>query len=106
MLFMVIVGLWGLMTFLRGGGLSGSIAGALIIGQGLIVLQGLAGVVLFIGGPHPPSSLHYLYGLAAVISLPFVWSYMKERDARQALLFYSLVALFIAGLAIRGMVTS
>jgi hypothetical protein len=49
--------------------------------------------------------LHWLYGLAAVLILPFVWSYVRDRAPRQGLLLYSLVALFIAGLAIRGMVT-
>jgi hypothetical protein len=41
-----------------------------------------------------------------VVALPFIWSYMRERDARQALLIFSLGALFVAGLAIRGMTTS
>jgi hypothetical protein len=46
-----------------------------------------------------------LYGATIVIVLPFIWSYAKERHPRQGLLYYSLVALFIAGLAVRGMTT-
>lgn len=99
------VGFWGLFSFLRGGTLSGSLAGALAIGQGLVVVQALAGVVLYLGGRRPPSSVHYLYGLTAVLVLPCVWSYLRQRDRRQALLFYSLLTLFIAGLAVRGMTT-
>lgn len=105
LLFMFAVGIWGLWSFLRGGSLSGSLLGALAIGQGLIMVQGLAGVVLYVSGHRPASSLHLLYGVAAALVLPFVWSYMKDRNARQALLFYSLVSLFAAGLAIRGIVT-
>jgi len=105
LLYMLAVGFWGLFSFMRGGSLSGSLSGALAIAQGLIMLQGLAGIVLFTQGYRPPSSLHYLYGVAAALVLPFVWSYMKDRNARQALLFYSLVSLFAAGLAIRGIVT-
>jgi hypothetical protein len=105
LLFMLAVGLWGLFAFLRGGSLSGSIAGALVIGQILIMVQGLAGIALFVSGHRPADSLHILYGIAAALVLPFVWSYMKDRNARQALLFYSLVALFAVGLAIRGIVT-
>ena len=105
LLFMLAVGLWGLFSFLRGGSLSGSIAGALVIGQILIMVQGLAGIALFVSGHRPADSLHILYGIAAALVLPFVWSYMKDRNARQALLFYSLVALFAVGLAIRGIVT-
>ena len=41
----------------------------------------------------------------AVLVTPFVWSYAKERHPRQALFFFSITALFVAGLAIRGMTT-
>jgi hypothetical protein len=105
LLFMVAVGVWGLLSFLRGGAVSGSLAGALIIGQGLILVQSIAGAILYLGNAHRPSSVHYLYGVTAVLILPFAWSYLRVRDQRQALLFYSLVMLFIAGLAIRGMAT-
>lgn len=105
LLFMAAVGLWGLLSFLRGGSLGGSLSGALVIGQVLIVIQGLWGAALYVDGLRPDSSIHYLYGLTAILVLPFVWSYVHERHPRQALLFYSLVALFIAGLAVRGMTT-
>ena len=102
---MAALGIWGLVSFLRGGTLSGSLAGAFVIGQALVVVQVLAGVALVLGGRRPPSSVHYLYGATAVLVLPFVWSYLRDRDQRQALLFYSLLTLFIAGLAVRGMTT-
>ena len=105
MLFMGAVGIWGLFTFIRGGILSGSITGALAIGQGLVVVQGLMGAILYFDGHRSPMFVHYLYGATAIVILPFVWSYARERHPRQALFFYSLVALFIAGLAIRGMTT-
>lgn len=99
------VGIWGIFAFVRGGTLSGSLAGALAIGQLLVVVQGLAGLALFLQGVRSADPVHYLYGLTAVLILPFVWSYLRDRDQRQALLFYSVLALFIAGLAIRGMTT-
>lgn len=102
---MAAVGIWGLFTFARGGVLSGSLAGALVIGQVLVVAQVLAGVALYVNGARPESSVHILYGVTAVIVLPFIWSYVKDRHPRQGLLFYSLVALFIVGLAVRGMAT-
>ncbi|MBN9015352.1 MAG: hypothetical protein J0H25_20505, partial [Rhizobiales bacterium] len=60
MLFMGAVGLWGLLSFARGEVLSGSISGALAIGQVLVVVQGIMGAILFIDGGHRPSSVHYL----------------------------------------------
>ena len=105
LLFMAAVGLWGLLSFLHGGTLSGSLSGALALGQGMVVVQSLAGLALYLDGRRPATPVHYLYGLTAVLVLPFVWSYLRERDQRQALLFYSLLTLFIAGLAVRGMTT-
>ena len=105
MLFMFAVGFWGLFSFARGEVLSGSIQGALAIGQILVMIQAGLGVVLYADGIRAITSVHYLYGITAIIVLPFVWSYLKDRSPRQALLFYSLIALFVAGLAIRGMTT-
>ncbi len=105
LLFMFIAGFWGLLSYIRGGTLSGSLAGTFLIGQGLVVVQVLAGLGLVILGGRPVTSVHYLYGVTAVLVLPFVWSYVRERDQRQGLLFYSLIALFVAGLAVRGMTT-
>jgi hypothetical protein len=106
MLFMGAVGLWGLFTFARGGILEGSLSGALVIGQVLIALQGVAGLLIFIEGSNRPAdTVHILYGVAAFVTMPFVWSYVRERHPRQGLFFYSLAALFIMGLSIRGIAT-
>lgn len=103
---MAAAGVWGLVSFARGGVLSGSIAGALLIGQVLIVVQSAAGVALYLLGARPVESTHYLYGATAVLVLPFLYSYLRDRYPRQSLAIYSLMALFIAGLAVRGMTTA
>lgn len=105
MLFFLFVGLWGLFEYFRGGVLGGNVAGALIIGQVLVVVQVAFGVVLLTLGAAPADQTHYLYGLTAVVIMPFLWTYTRDRAPRQGLLLYSLVALFIFGLAIRGMTT-
>lgn len=105
MLFMAAIGIWGLYLFVTGSGVTGSFNGALIIGEALILAQVAFGVILYLRGFRPESSIHLLYGATAVVALPFIWSYMRSRDARQALLIFSLGALFVAGLAIRGMAT-
>jgi CDP-diglyceride synthetase len=104
-LFFLIAGVWGLFEFSRGGQLGGNIAGALIIGQVLVVIQGALGMVLFVFDNRPDDMVHLLYGFTAALVLPFVWSYVRDKAPRQGLLLYSLVALFIVGLAIRGMTT-
>ncbi len=105
LLFFAVAGFWGLLEYVRGGSLSGSIAGALIIGQVLVVVQGSLGIVLFFLGDRPDDIVHLLYGFTAALVLPFVWSYLRDRAPRQTLLIYSLIALFVAGLAIRGITT-
>ena len=104
-LFMFAVGGWGLLSFARGESLGGSLSGALAIGQGLISLQVMFGVALVAVGREPGETFHYLYGITAIILMPFAYSYLKARHPRQALLFYSLAALFIGGLGIRGIAT-
>lgn len=106
MIFFLVLGLWGLLEYARGESLGGNIAGALVIGQVLVVVQVLFGVVMWFEGFRPSDTTHVLYGASAVLVMPFVWSYMKDRAPRQGLLMYSLIALFVAGLAIRGMTTA
>ena len=105
MLFFLFVGLWGLYEFARGGVLGGNVAGALIIGQALVLIQVGFGVALLLLGTRPVDSTHYLYGATAILIMPFLWTYTRDRAPRQGLLLYSLVALFIFGLAVRGMTT-
>lgn len=105
LLFMSVLGLWGIIAYIRGESLSGSLAGAFVIGQMLIAAQVLAGVGLLVMGARPDDSTHYLYGITAVVILPFVWTYLRDRNQRQALLIYSLIAFFVAGLAVRGITT-
>lgn len=105
MLFMAALGVWGIVAYLRGQGVSGSYGGALVIGELLVLGQVVAGLLVLGAGARPPTATHYLYGVTAVLVLPFAWSYFRERSQRQALLIYSLLALFIVGLAIRGTMT-
>ena len=105
MLFMAAVGAWGIVAYLRGQSISGSYAGALAIGEALVLVQVAAGATMLVTGARAPSATHYLYGITAILALPFAWSWLRGRSQRQALLIYSLIALFIFGLAVRGIVT-
>jgi hypothetical protein len=105
MFFFLLIGVWGLFEYMRGGELGGNIGGAFVIGQVLVTVQVLFGVIIVLFGTYAADSVHYLYGITAIIVLPFAWSYMRSRHPRQALMVYSLLALFIFGLAIRGIIT-
>jgi heme A synthase len=103
--YMLACGLWGIFSAFRGG-LSGSLAGALVIGEGVIIVQGLLGGLSYLlGSRAAEGGLHYLYGLSALITLPGLYGYTRGRPPATQALWFGGGALFIAGLAIRGMTT-
>ena len=54
MLFMAAVGVWGIVAYLRGQSISGSFAGALAIGEALVLVQVAAGASLLVVGVRLP----------------------------------------------------
>src|SRR3954467_9258658 len=87
-LFMVVCGLWGFLAAFRGG-MNGSLAGALVIGEGLILAQGpLGGVSCLLGYRPAREGLHFLYGVTMAISLPGIYSFTRDRPAATQALWY------------------
>ena len=104
-LYMVACGVWGAFSAFRGG-MNGSLAGALVIGEGLILVQALLGIIGYLGGNRPSQGgLHILYGICVAISLPGVYAYTRGRSPVTQALWFGGGALFIAGLAARGITT-
>jgi hypothetical protein len=104
-LYLSIVGLWGLFLGLRGSGPTSNFIGALVIAEIAAIAQGLLGIALLFSRP-PSQSLHVLYGFALALALPLAASIVRKRERRTASLTFGLVALFAAGLAIRGITTA
>ncbi len=104
-LYLAVVGIWGLANGVRGKRPSGSFVGALVVGVVATVVQGAFGVLTYFrAGPREP--LHVLYGFALVLALPMAWTYARSHDDPRASLFLGLATLFASGLAIRGLTTS
>ena len=104
-LFMIACGAWGVFSAFRGG-MNGNLAGALVIGEGLILVQALLGVISYLFGHRPTQNwLHILYGICVAITLPGLYGYTRGRSATFQALWFGGGALFIAGLAARGMQT-
>lgn len=104
-LYLVAAGLWGLLLGVRGVAPTAGYRGALIIAEGVIVLQGLLGVGVYVGG-RPAEPMHLLYGAALVVALPLAWTIVRDRQPRGQSVALGLAALFAAGLALRGMATA
>ena len=103
-LYLTIVGLWGLWLGLRGRGPTPNFVGALVIAEVAAVAQGLFGVALLFGRA-PANSVHILYGFALVAAIPLAATLVRRRPPRAVSFAFGFITLFAAGLAIRGITT-
>ena len=104
-LYLSVVGLWGLVLGLRGAGPTANFIGALVIFEVAAIAQGLLGLALLLSRP-PSQSLHVLYGFALAVALPLAATLVRKREPRAASFAFGCMALFAAGLAIRGITTA
>lgn len=104
-LFAFALGAWATWDFVRGRGIGPSYRGALLIGESLMLAQGVLGILLVITGALPGDLLHFLYGVLVALSWPGVYIYTNARMGRSEAGLYALVSFFIFGLAIRAIMT-
>ena len=104
-LYLSVVGLWGLVIGIRGLGPTPNFIGALVIAEIAAVAQGVLGVAVFFSRP-PANSIHILYGFALAVALPMTATLVRKREPRAASFAFGFMALFAAGLAIRGITTA
>lgn len=102
-LYLVLVGIWGLWLGARGVGPSASFRGALVIAELAAIAQGLVGLVLALS--RPLYGIHALYGIALVLALPLAATLVRGRAPRGQSVALGIAALFTAGLAVRGITT-
>ncbi len=105
-LFAAIAGVWGIISRLRGQGVSGNYWGILAVGELLFVGQAVLGILLWFNGARPGRmGVHVLYGIVLVITLPGYYIISKGRDDQVASLLYGLICLLVALIGMRAMVT-
>jgi hypothetical protein len=105
-LYMAILGIWSLINYIRGRGVDGSVMGALVIGELLMLTQASLGLILLVSGLYPSRTIHFLYGSLAVLALPALWVYTRGATDRRASLIWALAGLFMLGLALRAIGTA
>lgn len=109
-LFFLIIGLWGLYRAIRGQSVNGAYLGAAFIGQLIFVAQAVLGALLWIGGYSSGmqrSGIHLLYGVFALVFLPFVYlSVLRGDDTNRAQWVLAFTTLFLFGIALRAITTS
>ncbi len=102
-MYLALLGVWGLWLGARGSGPSASFRGALVIAEVAALAQGLVGLALALG--RPLNGIHALYGVALVLALPLAATLVRGRVPRGQSVALGIAALFTAGLAIRGITT-
>jgi hypothetical protein len=103
--FAFALGAWGTLNFALLRGLTSNYLGALVIGEILVVLQGVLGLLLVITGHWPADALHFLYGVVIVLSWPGVYAYTHGETTRREMGIYAIVSFFVFGLAVRALMT-
>ncbi len=109
-LFFLILGLWGLFRAIRGQSVNANYLGAAFIGQLIFVAQTIMGGILWLGGGNGQMQrpeIHLLYGVFALIFLPFVYvSVLRGDDTNRAQWVLAFTTLFLFGIALRSINTS
>ena len=105
-LFALALGAWAGWSFLRKEEVSPSYLGALAIGEGVMVVQGLLGILLVLTGTLPHELLHFLYGFLVALGWPAVYIYTHARTTRAEVGWYALMSFFVFGLALRAFTTA
>jgi heme A synthase len=104
-IFLGFIGIWGFIRAIRDNGVDGSYMGALVIGELLLILQALLGLIMVIDGARPGRTVHFIYGAFALVALPVLFAYLKGDDTNQSQWYYAIAALFLAGVAVRAIGT-
>jgi len=76
---------------------------ALIVDEGLIIIQSVLGALLFAGGRRP-EVIHFLYGGLLIGLLPVIYPLSQRRPDRSGY-WLGFTLLFMAGLIIRASMT-
>jgi heme A synthase len=104
--FVLICALWGFWRYFRGEGVRGDFWGALLILEGVILVQGLLGLAMALMRLWPArGGIHFLYGVVMALALPLVYAYTRGRDGRREQLIYSVVLVIMVGLTLRAITT-
>lgn len=102
--YTLVMAAWAGVMVARGRGLDGNYFGAIVIGELLLVLQGLLGVFLLLGGQVGGLDrpwLHVLYGLLVVLIWPFLFTYTRNQPGRRESILFAAGSLFLWGLVVR-----
>jgi len=100
-IFTLLITLFAVFRLIRNAPLGSDFWGAVVIGEGLILIQTILGVVLLIQGAVPGRIIHYLYGALNLLAWPAAYSYSRGQESRRETIIWVLVSAFLFGLSLR-----
>ena len=106
LIFNGVVGLWGVIRFLRGLAIDGNYWGAVALSPILGLVQMLLGLIMVANGLSANVRfVHYLYGALVILAAPACFLYLRGRDDRGAQMIFGLVLLLNTGFGLRAYTT-
>jgi heme A synthase len=101
-LYFAVMTILGAFWFFRSSAPMGSYLPALIIGEGLIVVDAIVGALVFASGKHPHDALHWLYGGLLILALPVAYGLASQREEQDRMVvgYYALACLLIVVIAV------
>ncbi|NET73982.1 MAG: hypothetical protein F6K62_24510 [Sphaerospermopsis sp. SIO1G2] len=109
-MFFLAVGIWGTVRAVRGQSIDGSYLGALAIGELIFVAQAVVGGIMWLNigsGVLVRPGIHLLYGVFALLFLPFVYyAVLRGDDSNRGQWVMAFCCLFMFGIAIRAITTA
>jgi hypothetical protein len=105
-IFALTIAGWSLVQYFRRQEMSGGFWGAVIIGEGLVLVQSILGVIMWVQGVLPARLIHFLYGAIALLSWPAVFAFTRGGTSRRDVLYWALVSIFLFGIALRARATA
>jgi heme A synthase len=98
--------IWAFWLFFRKRNSDPNFRGAFLISEILVLLQGLLGLVLWLTHLRPAGgSMHLLYGVIAVLGLPALYAFTKDKPNRYEMLVYAIAYFLLAAIVIRSRMT-
>lgn len=106
-MFFLALGLWGGFRAVRGQGVDGGYIGAMAIGQILFLVQFILGLLLYLSGSRvADTGIHILYGVFALVFLPFIYGSIRGDDSNRAQWVFCFCTLFLFGITLRAIETA
>lgn len=107
-LYSAVVGLWAFYSSIRGREIDSSFWGALVIDELLFIAAGILDLLLLTSSGIVPARppVHLLYTATGVLTLPAAYAFTSGRNTSREAGIYGAVSLFLAGIAIRAIITT